>query len=114
ACRAPTPLEFKRLISTNTVPTGIFKRSRTAMGTATASVTTRVSPEVPRNSGPAALCEASSPPREIFEHASRPSLDDLHVLTRGKHITDPGRCLVPAPLQEPPLPVRDLRASLLV
>ncbi|KAH9067004.1 hypothetical protein EDB83DRAFT_2542288 [Lactarius deliciosus] len=56
--------------------------------------------------------------REIFEHASRPSLDDLHVpaishkASRGRLVTDPGRWDVPAPQQEPPPPVRDRRASL--
>jgi predicted RecB family endonuclease len=49
---------------------------------------------------------------------ARQVLDDLHVpaishkASRGRLVTDPGRWDLPVPLQEPPQPVRDRRASL--
>ncbi|KAH9163238.1 hypothetical protein EDB89DRAFT_575107 [Lactarius sanguifluus] len=94
-CRAPTPLEFKHPISTNTA--GLFKAlansNRSSKGLSNnASIAGEVEDRRTRRAVRSQLGSC-----EIFEHASRPSLDDLHVLTHGKLITDPGRCLVPAP-----------------
>src|SRR6266702_383311 len=118
ARRAPIPLDFKHPVSTNTVPAGLFKALANGNGSSNghsnnASIAGEVEEQRTRRAVRSRLDS-----REIFEHASRPSLDDLHVpaishkASRGRLITDPGRWDVPAPLQEPPQPVRDRRASL--
>ncbi|KAI9436935.1 hypothetical protein H4582DRAFT_366964 [Lactarius indigo] len=118
ARRAPIPLDFKHPVSTNTVPAGLFKALANGNGSSNghsnnASIAGESEEQRTRR---AVRSRLSS--REIFEHASRPSLDDLHVpsishkASRGRLITDPGRWDVPAPQQEPPPPVRDRRASL--
>lgn len=77
--RAPIPLDFKHPVSSNTVPAGLFKalvnngdeRTRRAVRSRLSS-------------------------REIFDHLSRPSMDDIHVPSiaqqgsRSRHVTDPG------------------------
>ncbi|KAH9171750.1 hypothetical protein EDB89DRAFT_2114402 [Lactarius sanguifluus] len=118
ARRAPIPLDFKHPVSTNTVPAGLFKALANGNGSSNghsnnASIAGEAEEQRTRRTVRSRLSS-----REIFEHASRPSLDDLHVpaishkASRGRLITDPGRWDVPAPQQEPPLPVRDRRASL--
>ena len=77
--RAPIPLDFKHPVSSNTVPAGLFKalvnngdeRTRRAVRSRLSS-------------------------REIFDHLSRPSMDDIHVppiahqASRSRHVTNPG------------------------
>jgi hypothetical protein len=118
ARRAPIPLDFKHPVSTNTVPAGLFK----ALANGTSSNGNSNNPSIAgegeeQRTRRAVRSRLGS--REIFEHASRPSLDDLHVpaishkASRGRIITDPGHWDVPIPLQEPPqMMVRDRRASL--
>ncbi|KAI0055919.1 hypothetical protein BV25DRAFT_1832763 [Artomyces pyxidatus] len=78
--RAPIPLDFKHPVSTNTVPAGLFK----ALGNTDDERTRRT-----------VRSRLSS--REIFEHVSRPSLDDLNVpaisqnVSRGRLVSDPVR-----------------------
>ncbi|KAH8981991.1 hypothetical protein EDB86DRAFT_3106937 [Lactarius hatsudake] len=118
ARRAPIPLDFKHPVSTNTVPAGLFKALANGNGSSNghsnnASIAGEAEEQRTRRTVRSRLSS-----REIFEHASRPSLDDLHVpaishkASRGRLVTDPGRWDVPAPQQEPPPPVRDRRASL--
>ena len=118
ARRAPIPLDFKHPVSTNTVPAGLFKALANGNGSSNGnSNNPSIAGEAEEQRTRRAVRSRLSS-REIFEHASRPSLDDLHVpsishkASRGRLITDPGRWDVPIPLQEPPPPVRDRRASL--
>ncbi|KAF8875019.1 hypothetical protein CPB85DRAFT_1444158 [Mucidula mucida] len=83
--RAPIPLDFKHTVSSNTVPAGLFKalvnnpEERTRK-----NVRSRMSS------------------REVFEHMSRPSLDDLnvpaisHKVSRTRLVTDPGKQVTPS------------------
>lgn len=114
ARRAPIPLDFKHPISTNTVPAGLFKALANGSGNGSGNNNnTSASAETQESSR-----RAIRSSREIFEHVSRPSLDDLYVpsisqnVSRGRLITDPGRWDPPALLQEPPQSARDRRASL--
>ena len=123
ARRAPIPLDFKHPVSTNTVPAGLFKAlangnngSSNGHSNSESIVTGEGEEHRTRRAVRSRLGS-----REIFEHASRPSLDDLHVpaishkASRGRLVTDPGRWEwdVPVPMQEPSQPpVRDRRASL--
>ncbi|KAH9015077.1 hypothetical protein EDB85DRAFT_2156960 [Lactarius pseudohatsudake] len=96
ARRAPTPLEFKHPISTNAVPAGLFKALANGNGSSNglsnnASIAGEAEEQRTRR---AVRSQLGS--RQIFEHASRPSLHDPRALTHGKLITDPGRYLVPA------------------
>jgi hypothetical protein len=111
ARRAPIPLDFKHPVSTNTVPAGLFKalangNVSNANGGAEGEERTRRTVRSRLGS------------REIFEHAARPSLDDLHVpaishkASRGRLITDPCLWEDPSPPQEQPQLARDRRASL--
>ncbi|KAH8999723.1 hypothetical protein EDB92DRAFT_2080754 [Lactarius akahatsu] len=118
ARRAPIPLDFKHPVSTNTVPAGLFKALANGNGSSNGhsnSASIAGEAEEPRTRR---TVQSRLSSREIFEHASRPSLDDLHVpaishkASRGRLVTDPGRWDVPIPQQEPPPPVRDRRASL--
>jgi hypothetical protein len=118
ARRAPIPLDFKHPVSTNTVPAGLFKALANGNGSSNGnSNNPSISGEVEEQRTRRAV-RSRLGSREIFEHASRPSLDDLHVpsishkASRGRLVTDPGHWDVPAPPQEPPQPVRDRRASL--
>jgi len=113
--RAPIPLDFKHPISTNTVPAGLFKAL--ANGSSNGSINTTSAP--PENQEPTRRTVRSRlGSREIFEHVSRPSLDDLYVpaisqnVSRGRLITHPGLWDPPAMLQEPPRSARDRRTSL--
>ncbi|KAF9818476.1 hypothetical protein IEO21_02714 [Rhodonia placenta] len=78
--RAPIPLDFKHPVSTNTVPAGLFK----ALVNGDGDDRTRR----------AVRSRLSS--RDIFEHSTRPSLDDLNVPpisnrnSRNRLFTDPG------------------------
>ncbi|PBL01426.1 hypothetical protein ARMGADRAFT_1160623 [Armillaria gallica] len=78
--RAPIPLDFKHTVSNNTVPAGLFK-----------ALVNNGGEERTRR---AVRSRLSS--REIFEHVSRPSLDDLsvpaisHKVSRSRLVTDPG------------------------
>jgi hypothetical protein len=109
ARRAPIPLDFKHPVSTNTVPAGLFKALANGSSNGSNPSPAKESEDRQRRS------RLSS--REIFEHVSRPSLDDLCVpaisqnASRGRLVTDPGRW-DPALLQEPPQQARDRRASL--
>ncbi|KAH9053318.1 hypothetical protein EDB87DRAFT_1652018 [Lactarius vividus] len=118
ARRAPIPLDFKHPVSTNTVPAGLFKALANGNGSSNGhSNSASIAGEAEEHRTRRAVRSRLSS-REIFEHASRPSLDDLHVpaishkASRGRLVTDPGRWDLPAPQQEPPPPVRDRRASL--
>ncbi|KAA1475416.1 hypothetical protein DENSPDRAFT_783512 [Dentipellis sp. KUC8613] len=86
ARRAPIPLDFKHPVSTNTVPAGLFKALANGEDERTRrTVRSRLSS------------------REIFDHVSRPSLDDLNMPAisrsaaaasanaRSRMVTDPGR-----------------------
>lgn len=114
ARRAPIPLDFKHPVSTNTVPAGLFKAL--ANGSGTTGNGNSAAKESEERSRRIARSRLSS--REIFEHASRPSLDDLCVpaisqsSSRSRLVTDPGRWDAPTMLQEPPQQVHDRRASL--
>jgi hypothetical protein len=120
ARRAPIPLDFKHPVSTNTVPAGLFKALANGNGSSNGnSNAPSISGDVEEQQRTRRAVRSRLSSREIFEHASRPSLDDLHVpsishqASRGRLVTDPGRWDVPAPVQEPPQPViRDRRASL--
>jgi hypothetical protein len=117
ARRAPIPLDFKHPISTNTVPAGLFKALANGGGNSSGNNNNTSAPaETQEISRRTVRSRLSS--REIFEHISRPSLDDLYVpaisqnVSRGRLVTDPGRWDPPALLQEPPQSARDRRASL--
>jgi hypothetical protein len=117
ARRAPIPLDFKHPISTNTVPAGLFKALANGGGNSSGNNNNTSAPaETQEISRRTVRSRLSS--REIFEHVSRPSLDDLYVpaisqnVSRGRLVTDPGRWDPPALLQEPPQSARDRRASL--
>ncbi|KAF9263067.1 hypothetical protein L218DRAFT_1077468 [Marasmius fiardii PR-910] len=78
--RAPIPLDFKpHPVSSNTVPAGLFKALNNGDERTRKTVRSRLGS------------------REIFEHFSRPSLDDLdmppisHQVSRPRLVTDPGR-----------------------
>ncbi|KAG7090699.1 hypothetical protein E1B28_009793 [Marasmius oreades] len=87
--RAPIPLDFKHPVSNNTVPAGLFKAlinngdERTRK-----TVRSRLSS------------------REIFDHAHRPSLDDLdmpsisHKVSRTRLVTDPGKSGPISPVED--------------
>jgi hypothetical protein len=113
ARRAPIPLDFKHPVSTNTVPAGLFKAL--ANGSSNGSIPSSAKEIEDR---PRRIVRSRLSSREIFEHVSRPSLDDLCVpaisqnASRGRLITDPGQWDPPAMLQEPPQQGRDRRASL--
>ena len=101
--RAPIPLDFKHPVSTNTVPAGLFK----ALASGSSNNGTGNSMSAVKESEKRAchiMCSRLSS-REIFEHAPRPSLDDLCVpaisqnASRGQLITDPETfvgCIAPA------------------
>jgi hypothetical protein len=116
--RAPIPLDFKHPVSTNTVPAGLFKALANGGGSngSGSGHNTSTSGEIQERTRRTVRSRLSS--REIFEHVSRPSLDDLYVpaisqsVSRGRLVTDPGRWDPPALLQEPPQLARDRRASL--
>jgi hypothetical protein len=116
ARRAPIPLDFKHPVSTNTVPAGLFKALANGSGNNGNgnNATGGIEDEEPTRRVPRSRLSS----REIFEHAARPSLDDLHVpaisrkASRGRLITDPGRWDDLPPPQEQPQPARDRRASL--
>jgi len=116
ARRAPIPLDFKHPVSTNTVPAGLFKALANVSGSNGNGNSTSAAKESEERSRRIARSRLSS--REIFEHASRPSLDDLCVpaisqsSSRGRLVTDPGRWDAPPILQEPPQQVHDRRTSL--
>ncbi|KAK0465644.1 hypothetical protein IW261DRAFT_1686469 [Armillaria novae-zelandiae] len=82
--RAPIPLDFKHTVSNNTVPAGLFK-----------ALVNNGGEERTRRAVRSRLGS-----REIFEHVSRPSLDDLsvpaisHKVSRSRLVTDPGQRLV--------------------
>ncbi|KAI0285532.1 hypothetical protein BC826DRAFT_119175 [Russula brevipes] len=111
ARRAPIPLDFKHPVSTNTVPAGLFKALANGSGS-NGSVATESEERMRR------IVRSRLSSREIFEHVSRPSLDDLYVpaisqnVSRGRLVTDPCLRDTPTLLQEPPQPARDRRASL--
>ena len=116
ARRAPIPLDFKHPVSTNTVPAGLFKalaNGGSGNGNGNNAIAAKESEERTRR-----IVRSRLSSREIFEHVSRPSLDDLCVpaisqnTSRGRLVTDPGRWDAPPLLQEPPQPARDRRASL--
>ena len=116
ARRAPIPLDFKHPVSTNTVPAGLFKALASGSsnnGTGNSASAVKESEERARR-----IVRSRLSSREIFEHASRPSLDDLCVpaisqnASRGRLVTDPGRWDAPTMLQEPPQQVHDRRTSL--
>lgn len=98
ARRAPIPLDFKHPVSTNTVPAGLFKALANADDERTRrSVRSRLSS------------------REVFEHVSRPSLDDLNMpaisrkVSGTRLVTDPGRWDTPHQRKDvfvPPLKLR--------
>ncbi|KAF5361672.1 hypothetical protein D9758_007366 [Tetrapyrgos nigripes] len=82
--RAPIPLDFKHPVSNNTVPAGLFKALVNSGDERTRrTVRSRLSS------------------REIYEHVSRPSLDDLdmppisHKVSRTRLVTDPGSTRMP-------------------
>lgn len=112
ARRAPIPLDFKHPVSTNTVPAGLFKAL--ANGSSNGSNPSPAKESEDRQRG---IVRSRLSSREIFEHVSRPSLDDLCVpaisqnASRGRLVTEPGRWDL-ALLQEPPQQTRDRRASL--
>jgi hypothetical protein len=115
ARRAPIPLDFKHPVSTNTVPAGLFKALANGSGGGSGNNNNTSAPaETQECSRRNVRSRLSS--REIFEHVSRPSLDDLNVpaisQNRGRLVTDPGRWDPPALLQEPSQSARDRRASL--
>ena len=116
ARRAPIPLDFKHPISTNTVPAGLFKALASGGNTSGNNDNTSAPAETQERSRRTVRSRLNS--REIFEHVSRPSLDDLYVpsisqnVSRGRLNTDPGRWDPPALLQEPSQSARDRRASL--
>ena len=117
ARRAPIPLDFKHPVSTNTVPAGLFKALANGGGNGSGSSNNTSAPaETQESSRRNVRSRLSS--REIFEHVSRPSLDDLSVpaisqnVSRGRLVTDPGRWDPPPLLQEPSQSARDRRASL--
>ncbi|KAK7468443.1 hypothetical protein VKT23_002956 [Stygiomarasmius scandens] len=82
--RAPIPLDFKHPVSNNTVPAALFK-TLVSNGEERTRRTVR--------------SRLSS--REIFEHVTRPSLDDLdmppisHKVSRTRLVTDPGNGRMP-------------------
>ena len=117
ARRAPIPLDFKHPISTNTVPAGLFKALANGGGNGSGNNNNTSAPaETQESSRHSVRSRLSS--REIFEHVSRPSLDDLCVpaisqnVSRGRLVTDPGGWDPPALLQELPQSAPDRRASL--
>ena len=120
ARRAPIPLDFKHPISTNTVPAGLFKALASGSGNSGSGSgsgnNTSASAEIQERTRRTVRSRLGS--REIFEHVSRPSLDDLYVpaisqnVSRGRPITHPGLWDAPPPLPEPPQQARDRRASL--
>ena len=116
ARRAPIPLDFKHPVSTNTVPAGLFKALASGSGNNGNGSNASAAKESEERSRRIVRSRLSS--REIFEHASRPSLDDLCVpsisqnVSRGRLVTDPGRWDAPIMSQEPPQQVHDRRASL--
>ena len=117
ARRAPIPLDFKHPISTNTVPAGLFKALANGSGNGSGNNNNTSAPaETQESSRRTVRSRLSS--REIFEHVSRPSLDDLCVpaisqnVSRGRLVTDPGGWDPPALLQELPQSAPDRRASL--
>ncbi|KAF9017592.1 hypothetical protein BDZ89DRAFT_1074684, partial [Hymenopellis radicata] len=77
--RAPIPLDFKHTVSNNTVPAGLFK-----------ALVNNPEERTRRN------VRSRMSSREVFEHMSRPSLDDLnvpaisHKVSRTRLVTDPG------------------------
>ncbi|KAG7450750.1 uncharacterized protein BT62DRAFT_1045593 [Guyanagaster necrorhizus] len=81
AKRAPIPLDFMHTVSNNTVPAGLFKALVNNGGDERTRRTVR--------------SRLSS--REIFDHVSHPSLDDLsvpaisHKVSRSRLVTDPGQ-----------------------
>jgi hypothetical protein len=118
ARRAPIPLDFKHPVSTNTVPAGLFKALASGgvnNGNGSGN-NASASAEVQERTRRTVRSRLGS--REVFEHVSRPSLDDLYVpsishnVSRGRLVTDPGLWDPPALLQEPPQQARDRRASL--
>jgi hypothetical protein len=117
ARRAPIPLDFKHPISTNTVPAGLFKALASGGGNNSGNNNNTSAPAETQESTRRTV-RSRLGSREIFEHVSRPSLDDLYVpaisqnVSRGRLVTDPGRWDPPALLQEPPQSARDRRASL--
>lgn len=80
--KRPVPLDFKRPVSGNTVPAGLFKALATggSMDGSRRSMRSRLSNN------------------DIYEHSNRPSLDDLnvpgislsHKVSRQRLVTDPG------------------------
>ncbi|KAK0208016.1 hypothetical protein DFS33DRAFT_403722 [Desarmillaria ectypa] len=78
--RAPIPLDFKHTVSNNTVPAGLFK-----------ALVNNGGEERTRR-----VVRSRLSSHEIFEHVSRPSLDDLsvpaisHKVSRSRLVTDPG------------------------
>ena len=87
--RAPIPLDFKHPVSTNTIPAGLFK----ALASRSSNNGTGNSASAVKESDKRVRSRLSS--REIFEHAPRPSLDDLCVpaisqnASWGRLVTDP-------------------------
>ena len=121
ARRAPIPLDFKHPVSTNTVPAGLFKALANGSGGNTSNGISANSGGTEGDERTRHMVRSRLSSREIFEHATRPSLDDLHVpaishkASRGRLITDPGRWDGrPATPQEPSQSqlARDRRASL--
>ena len=100
---APIPLDFKHPVLTNTVPAGLFKAltsgsSNNSTGNSVSAV--KESEKCVRH-----IVRSRLSSREIFEHAPRPSLDDLCVpaisqnASQGRLVTDPETfvgCVAPA------------------
>ena len=77
--RAPIPLDFKHPVLTNTVPAGLFK----ALASGSSNNGTGNSASTVKESEKRAchIVHSQLSSREIFEHAPRPSLDDLCIPT---------------------------------
>ena len=94
ACRAPIPLDFKHPVSTNIIPAGLFK----ALASGSSNNGTGNSASAVKESKKRAcrIMHSRLSSCEIFEHAPRPSLNDLCIYaisqnaSWGQLITDPG------------------------
>jgi hypothetical protein len=108
---APVPLDFKHPLLMNTVPGGLFKALANRGSGSSNSHNVSAAKESKEHTNRIMCSRLGS--HGIFEHVSRPSLDDLCILTtsqnasQGRLFMDPGWWDAPPLLQEPHQPVRD-------
>ncbi|PCH33123.1 hypothetical protein WOLCODRAFT_134939 [Wolfiporia cocos MD-104 SS10] len=85
--RAPVPLDFKHPVSKNTVPAGLFK----ALNNTDSDNRTRRTVRSRLSS------------RDVFEHSSRPSLDDLNVPPISRRMPRNRMFTIPNPRESSPV-----------